>query len=244
MLFAVYFLNRLINGGTFRCLVPVEASHPSHFVRLPSRNTKSLTPFGDAHTNVINCDNVVKSSVSHLLFASFPTAIIGFIISVIVSAANRVPSRWSAPHVLKEGLKAFSPFPADRNAARPIVLIFVVIGVVAPKFKLGPSLIFRRSCHTMGLFVGIAAKKFCGGSFGVAPTAFRTPTNEVGRRYDAKISTTAYALPHSVSSAWYIDALNSSKKTKLTTMKIKRCHSYSPYQLCKLEHSVGNGVNT
>ena len=135
------------------------------------------------------------TAIISLLFRRSPTAIAGFVRTVVVDAVERQSKRRIA-HVGIEVFK-YEPSFTDCDAATAVVFpVFVVwIGAASEHFR--PSIIRCRFALSRGLSVFLAASakniEF------VASTADRVSGSQVANHNDARRSASAEALPAGIS---------------------------------------------
>ena len=101
----------------------------------------------------------VGASIVGLFFAGDPSAIVRFVIAVVVDAIER-KAGWPFPHISEEVAK-IQPSFANRNAAAPVIGVVPMIWVIAPLDHGFPGLVgVGRSCIAGMAMFDLAARGF------------------------------------------------------------------------------------
>lgn len=82
------------------------------------------------------------ASVSRLIDAACPSAVVGFVVSVYVNAVNGGSGKWTRPHVADECVERRLPFMAYANAATAVVLVIGSICGTAAHAHVHPAMVF------------------------------------------------------------------------------------------------------
>ena len=107
------------------------------------RHSELCGPLGYALSHAVERHKAIAASISQLLCPGGPTAILRFVVSIIVDPLNGMPRRGARPHVTIEGLKRVPCF-TDRNATASIVAINVRCDTPTTRSHSTPDCIFRR----------------------------------------------------------------------------------------------------
>lgn len=111
------------------------------------RNVKNFCPFNKAHRFSIAGQESIIPFISMLFFARSPSAIVRFVVAVIVrEAVNAVLWRWSWSHVGQECFKGIKPSLANGYSPSSPFGIIMAITVVASCFHPLPNSVFRALC--------------------------------------------------------------------------------------------------
>lgn len=131
------------------------------------------------------------SSVSGLLFPGRPKAIIGLVVSVIVSTFKAVLGRRAVAHVFKKRFKAVAPSIANLNAPTAVMAENLAIGVQAPLSHAGPNAVDRCASHAVrsGAVSGPGARSITSAGLAIA-------TSKRFSAYRFFIAAIALAKPH------------------------------------------------
>lgn len=81
-------------------------------------------------------------TVVHLLFLCGPSAILRFIVPVIVNAIKGMLRRRFTAHIMKEIFKTVFPCPANSYSSAPIISPIFVISIMATIFHTFPGFVF------------------------------------------------------------------------------------------------------
>lgn len=73
----------------------------------------------------------IGATIEGLFGARGPSAILAAVAAVVVNTFERVPRRWSRPHIGKKERKAIAPVYAHFNSSAAVTVVVAVIGVVA-----------------------------------------------------------------------------------------------------------------
>jgi hypothetical protein len=87
--------------------------------------------------------------IQGLFSMSSPSAIAGFIITIVVDTFDTVPRARLWPHVFIESKKRSVPLRTNLNTPTTIVLVSLAFGVIATCTHRLPRFIFTRIGHTM-----------------------------------------------------------------------------------------------
>lgn len=91
----------------------------------------------------------VSSGIVCLFLSCSPTAVVGFVIAVIIFSFDAVLIGWSWSHISKEVCKRFSPSFANMNAPVAIAMVIGIVGYVATGNHPRPGFILPCFCHAM-----------------------------------------------------------------------------------------------
>lgn len=98
--------------------------------------SKMVAQVSHAASNAANCEDAVASRITGLCFATFPAAIAGLIIALVVDSAQCHAGCWYS-HVVEE-IRKFHPSFCDSNASSTIVVELVCARVCASGNHVGP----------------------------------------------------------------------------------------------------------
>ena len=126
-------------------LQPLEYDH--------ARYSGTFRPFRDTHARAAKLKNYICSCVSRLLFLCCPSAVAGFIVTVVVDAINRQFARWPFSHIGQEVLKLTPPI-AHANAPSAIVLVCPIGAAIADVKHSTPRVPSRRKRHSVCAILG------------------------------------------------------------------------------------------
>lgn len=148
-------------------------------------------PVGDSHRFAIEGQQYVAPSVSTLLDAGSPLAVLGAVVAVVVLTVNAVPLAGTLSHVSQEVSKIV-PSTADPDAPAAVVEETDALGVVTPRPHRGPNIVGWRS--------PLAVCPAAGGSRFVveAPATFDSPLAKVCARGADDRSTVALESPENL----------------------------------------------
>lgn len=99
-------------------------------------------------------DTDCGASVSDLNCSRCPSAVFGFIVSVVVNTVKFESIR-AITHVLKECFEAIAPSFTHRDASAAVSAIVGSFRVKASGFSMTPRSVFTRPSHTVGLVLAV-----------------------------------------------------------------------------------------
>jgi hypothetical protein len=141
-----------INGYSFGSFVPSpEWNRQSFFNGLPSFQSgeygvcgepEDLGPFGETESSSLERKESVPSRVPLLFSICRPTAVVRFVISIVVNAVERVVGRWAKTHIGEECFED-SPSFADFNSSASVFREARMVSSEASFSHVYPRLEFR-----------------------------------------------------------------------------------------------------
>lgn len=140
-----------------------------------SRNTNDAAPFRYGMRHTVHRQMMIAPRIIHLFALSRPTAIIRFIVTVVVDAIKRMLFGGTFAHILKKVFKRLHPSVTNQDASAPVVRVDGFCGIVAPLFHFAPNI--------MGARVRLAVFVLFGGHYFFAQTSTtaRMSRCQVGR---------------------------------------------------------------
>lgn len=133
--------------GRRQCALGRPSSAQALFQRI-GLEPENARPTGDAMGLAAECDEPVGSRVVGLGQRWRPSAIAGLVVPVIVDSVYGMPDR-ARTHVAQEGGEVCTPFRAHGDAARAVVSVGTLAGVVATRLRGGPGAVFARLAEAM-----------------------------------------------------------------------------------------------
>ncbi len=112
--------------------------------------TDMVGPFFKGFTFSVMRDVSAACRMLVLLLACGPSAVVKFVVAIVINAVNRVLWSWSRPHIIKKRLKRVSPLVAHRDASPAIMTISGVVRVATSKFHALPGTILVRAISSVG----------------------------------------------------------------------------------------------
>lgn len=147
------------------------------------RNTNSFGPICYAQSFRFVRQHHILASVSVLLMPRLPSAVVRFVVAVIVYSSYGSAREWLRSHILKKRLKGF-PAVTDFDSAISVVFAMFAVGVSATIQYACPYLIFSGVRHTvfsaLALFASrcfALSKAFASGDFFVSAFTDASPEN-------------------------------------------------------------------
>lgn len=118
-----------------------------------SPNAGPLGPLGKAQCLSIVCQYAIVAVVARLFLWCCPTAIPGFVITIIVNTINRVARIWHRSDVFQECCKRRSPSFAHSDTATAPVIIIGHRWPITPLFNSLPYVVLRRLVSSVGSMI-------------------------------------------------------------------------------------------
>lgn len=154
------------------------------------RYANAFRPFGDGHRVTVERQVSNVSGVVVLLSAGCPSAVAGFVSSIVVDPIQRMVRGRGIAHVLVKGSERVEPPFADSDSPPAIVRVLRVVLSRAPGLHGFPGNVFLSAAHPV---LGVVSKRVriaC-----EAAAAFRCPVPQIGSENDAVLLAIAPAQP-------------------------------------------------
>ena len=182
-----------------------------------SFDTSFFDPITKVHGAALVCNHVSPRTVSGLARPSSPKNVIGFVITIVVDAANRMLRRWGASNIFKKCLERMEPTITNLYASATIAGVSIHRGILATADHAVPSSPFLRA---MRFAVAIHRMIFASG-IGSSTTATIRSTHEQRVGFDRTLNATLATAQIPASSMFISDRswgfLDDSPATKLLT---------------------------
>lgn len=107
------------------------------------------SPIFSAQRSAVKGNKPRRTHVAVLLGRRTPIAVGWFVVSVVISALDRILRRWFPPHVLNEAVERFCPSLANRNTSSAIPFVSSGIRILASLDHASPRGVLRRFAHIM-----------------------------------------------------------------------------------------------
>lgn len=121
-----------------------------------------------------------RTSIPRLFGWCGPSAIAGFVMTVVFNAVDRMLRRWTRPNITQESHERLSPVITDANPATAVVFEVVKFRVRAARDHLAPRDVFRRSFLASMAVNKILSLHPLTGSFSLqAPARTNGPSSQV-----------------------------------------------------------------
>ncbi len=120
-------------------------------LEVPSRDPHTFGPFRNTKAFSVECQHRLRTTVPGLFFASCPTAILLFVIPVIVDSVELKQLRRTFSHVVQECLKRGTPTGTHRNATTAIARVADIARCFASSDHRSPAFVCWGLSHPVGL---------------------------------------------------------------------------------------------
>ncbi len=107
-------------------------------------HANTFSPVCDTESETVMRKHTIIRAIPCLLVASNPTAVVRFIVSVVVDTIYLIFRRRSRPHVRKEVYERLPPAITNINSTPAVVSVLGVVRVIAPVEQVIPTGVFRR----------------------------------------------------------------------------------------------------
>ena len=159
-------------------------------------------------------------SIEMLLFRRGPTAVGGFVVTIIIrEAVKRMLRGWFPPHVFEEVLEAI-PAPAKANAASAIVAIFFITWVAAAFSHAAPRIVFYGSAPSD--FFPVSSPSSRSAFPTETSAATRSPLRKIIHSYECSLTAGAFANPNTNPVPFLTRRPNRGKPARDFTSKIQK----------------------
>ncbi len=111
--------------------------------RLITNDIQFLAPVLNALSFAVDSAEQAITSIINLFFRSGPSAVAGFIITIVVATINGVITGWFKSHIIEEVNKGFEPPVTNRDTSAAPFGIGGVFQITAPRNQALPCVIFR-----------------------------------------------------------------------------------------------------